>query len=108
MNLPNVGQVSNLTYNAVVETYSVIDATVANAIKYGDVPAGAQNVLEHHVRQQEMTVQAAMKGDRNLALQVLLNDPLSNRLTIPQAQQLLCELLETNRAYLPSFFDRQS
>ncbi len=105
MNLPNAGQVSNLTYKAVVETYGVIDATGANAITYGDVPMGVQNILEHHIHQQEMTVTAAFQGSREIALQVLLNDPLSSRLTVPQARNMLEELLEANREYLPTFFD---
>ena len=105
MNLQNAGQIGNLTCGAVVETYGVIDVTGANAISYGDVPVGIQNVLEHHIRQQEMTVTAAMNGDRNLALQVLLNDPLSSRLTIGQAKQMLEELLEANRGWLRRFFE---
>jgi alpha-galactosidase len=104
MNLPNVGQVSNLPYGAVVETYGVIDATGANAITYGELPAGVQNILAHHVHQQAMTIEAAQRGSRQLALQVISNDPLSSRLSIPQASQMLDELLEANRRYLPKFF----
>ena len=106
MNLPNTGQISNLPCSAVVETYGVIDSTGAHAVTYGDVPAGVQNILEHHIRQQEMTVTAAMSGSRELALQVLLNDLLSSRLIIPQARQMLEELLEANKVYLPLFFGR--
>jgi alpha-galactosidase/6-phospho-beta-glucosidase family protein len=104
MDLPNNKQVTNLPHDAVVETYGVIDSTGAHAIVYGEVPAGIQNVLEHHVRQQEMTVEAAMTGSRELALQVLLNDPLSSRLTVPQAERMLQELFEANKQYLPRFF----
>jgi alpha-galactosidase len=106
MNLPNTGQIHGLAKDAVVETYGVIDATGAHAITYGDIPAGIQNIVEHHVRQQEMTVTAALQGDRKVALQVLLNDPLSSRLIIPQAGQLLEELLEANRRFLPQFFEQ--
>ncbi len=104
MNLPNVGQIGNLPHHAVVETYGVIDAIGAQAITFGDVPAGVQNILQKHISNQEMTIRAALSGDRNLALQVLLNDPLSSRLTIPQASQMLDELLEANKQYLPQFF----
>ncbi|HAX68844.1 MAG TPA: 6-phospho-beta-glucosidase, partial [Anaerolineae bacterium] len=48
--------------------------------------------------------QAALNGDWGLALQVLINDPLTSRLTIPQAKHMLEELLEANRQYLPLFF----
>ena len=105
MNLPNNGQISNLPMNAIVETYGVIDVLGANAISFGNVPAGIQNILEHHVRQQEMTVEAAMSGSREVALQVLLNDPLSGQLTVSQARQMLEELLEANRIWLPSYFE---
>jgi alpha-galactosidase len=105
MNLPNVGQIDNLPNDAVVETYGVVDSLGVHAITYGVVPVGVQNILEHHVRQQEMTIEAAMSGSREIALQVLLNDPLSCRLTIPQANQMLEELLEANKQYLPKFFE---
>lgn len=106
MNLPNAGQIGNLPNNAIVETFGMIDANGASGMMVGDVPLGVQNVLEHHIRQQEMTVQAAMTGSWKLALQVLLNDPLSNRLTVDQAKQLLNELLEANKVYLPKFFEK--
>lgn len=104
MNLPNTGQVGNLSCDMVVETYGTIDSTGAHATVYGDVPARVQNILQKHISNQELTVQAALTGDRNTALQVLLNDPLSSRLTIAQASQLLDEMLEANKQYLPLFF----
>jgi len=107
LNLPNVGQASNLPHDAVVETFGVIDQTGVSASVSGNLPAGVQAILEHHIRQQEMTVEAALTGSWDLALQVLLNDPLSSRLTIPQARQMLHELLEANKVYLPKFFGNQ-
>ena len=94
INLPNVGQIANLPYNAAIETYGVIDATGAHAIAFGEISAGVQSILEHHIHQQEMTVQAALSGDRKLALQVLLNDPLASRLTVREAEMMLEELME--------------
>ena len=108
MNLPNAGQIANLPHEAVVETFGVIDQAGASASGHLEVPAGVQNILEYHIHQQEMTVQAALTGSWELALQVLLNDPLSSRLTISQAHQLLHVLLEANRRYLPQFFSNPS
>lgn len=104
MNLPNLGQIRNLPGDAVVETLGTIDVTGPRAQSFGDLPDGVKVILEHHVRQQELTVTAALTGSRALALQVLLNDPLSSRLTVPQAEHLLEALLEANRGYLPLFF----
>lgn len=108
LNLPNSGQITNLPRDAIVETFGVIDQAGTNALSFGEVPAGVQNVLEHHIRQQEMTVEAALTGSWELALQVLLNDPLSSRLTIPLAKRMLRELLEANKVFLPKFFGNPS
>ena len=51
-----------------------------------------------------MTVAAALSGDKELVLQVLLNDPLSNRLTTDQLVAMLEEFLAANRQYLPQFY----
>jgi len=104
MNLPNVGQIANLPQQAVVETFGAIDATGAHALTYGALPAGVQAILSHHVYQQEMTVESALIGNRDLALQILLNDPLTSRLPVDQIEKMLYELLEANQKYLPQFF----
>lgn len=108
MNLPNAGQIGNLPRDASVETFGVIDQTGTSAITFGEVHAGVQNILEHHVRQQELTVAAAFTGSREIALQVLLNDPLSSRLTVDEAKQMLAELLEAHKQYLPRFFSQSN
>jgi alpha-galactosidase len=93
MNLPNVGQINNLPYNAIVETFGVIDASGAHALPFGDLPPGVQTIVERHIRNQEMTVTAALTGDRRLALQALLNDPLSSLLEVDSAAAMMDELL---------------
>lgn len=105
MNLPNVGQIANLPQEAVVETMGIVDQAGPQPITFGTLPPGLQAILERHIRSQEMTIEAALAGDRALALQVVLNDPLSSRLTLDQAEALLDEMLEANRAYLPAFFE---
>lgn len=104
MNLPNAGQITNLPREAVVETYGVIEPAGARGMAVGNVPAGVRIVLERHIANQEITIKAALAGDRNLALQVLVNDPLTRGMEIRKCQEMLAELLEANRAYLPLFF----
>jgi alpha-galactosidase/6-phospho-beta-glucosidase family protein len=103
LNLPNQGQVSNLPSGAVVETYGSLDSGGAHAFSFGELPPGVQNLVERHARNQELTVQAALRGDRSLALQAMLNDPLTGRLPVDQTGRMLDELLEANKAYLPQF-----
>jgi alpha-galactosidase/6-phospho-beta-glucosidase family protein len=108
LNLPNSGQISNLPLESIVETYGVIDNTGADAIYFGDFSPGVQTIIEKHIRNQEMTVQAALTGDRELALQVLFNDPLSSRLSVEQSKAMLDELLVAHREYLPRFFEKET
>jgi 6-phospho-beta-glucosidase len=49
-----------------------------------------------------MIVEAALNGDRNLALQALANDPLVH--DIDSVPRLLAEMLTANRQFLPLFF----
>jgi alpha-galactosidase len=104
LNLPNTGQISNLPRAAVVETLGLVDRTGAHTQAYGALPAGIHYILERHVRNQEMTIQAALTGDRDLVVQVLLNDPLSSRLSVNQAVAMLDDIIEANRDYTPLFF----
>jgi 6-phospho-beta-glucosidase len=49
-----------------------------------------------------LTMQAAVQGSRELAMQALLAHPLVRDADI--ARPLLAEMLEANRPYLPQFF----
>jgi alpha-galactosidase/6-phospho-beta-glucosidase family protein len=50
-----------------------------------------------------MIVESALRGEKNLALQALLNDPLIRDLD--NAETMLDEMLLANREYLPRFFE---
>ena len=102
MNLPNRGQISNLPEGAVVETFGVVDHTGAHGLALGDLPPGVHAVVDRHVANQELIVEAALTGSRELALQALINDPMVRELDT--AEPMLNELLEAHRAYLPQFF----
>jgi 6-phospho-beta-glucosidase len=52
---------------------------------------------------EELTVDAALSGDRRTALRALMANPLVGEWSI--AEPLLAALLEANRAYLPRFFE---
>jgi len=102
MNVPNVGQINNLPREAVVECMGTIDGSGAHGISIGDLPPGIAANVQRHVYNQEMTVEAALSGDRNLALQVLCNDPLV-RDDWRIARKMLDEMIELTGEYLPQF-----
>jgi len=101
VNLPNTGQIDNLPRGAVVETLAEITSAGAQPLTVGALPPGVLSTIEPHVVNQEMIAVAAMEGDRQLALQAMVNDPLVHDL--PKARALLDDLLAAHEQYLPQF-----
>ena len=104
VNLPNTGQIDNLPRGAVVETLAEITSAGAQPLTVGALPAGVLSTLQPHVTNQEMIAQAALEGDRSLALQAMVNDPLVPSLQV--ARDLLDDLLRAHAEYLPKFHQR--
>jgi alpha-galactosidase/6-phospho-beta-glucosidase family protein len=105
VNLPNTGQVDNLPRGAVVETLAEITSVGAHPLTVGALPAGVLGTLQPHVTNQELIVQAALEGDRRLALQAMVNDPLVGNLDT--ARHLLDDLLVAHADYLPQFHTKK-
>ena len=109
VNIPNEGQVAELPRGVVVETMGLVTRDRIHGLPVGPVPPGVLTQLQRHVADQEMTVEAALQGDRALALQVMLNDPLCGSIRrFPDMARMLDEMLSANRKWLPRFFRRGS
>ena len=76
VNLPNRGAIPNLPADAVVEVPAVIGAAGISGVCVGPLPDAIAAVLTARAQQQEITVRAALTGDRDLAIQALALDPL--------------------------------
>jgi alpha-galactosidase/6-phospho-beta-glucosidase family protein len=76
VNVPNHGKIPNLPPTAVVEVPAVIGAAGITGLAVGPLPDGIAAVLTARALQQEITVRAALDGDRELAIQALALDPL--------------------------------
>jgi alpha-galactosidase/6-phospho-beta-glucosidase family protein len=101
INLPNEGQIDNLPRGVVVETLGVVDRGHARGVSSGSLPPAVQGIVQRHVVNQELTVEAALTGDRAVALQALLGDPLVR--DFATAPRMLDDLLAANRQLLPQF-----
>ncbi len=107
VNIPNAGQVPGIPNGAVVETMGLITRDHVCGLPAGEVPPGVLTQIERHVTNQEMTVEAALTGDRGLVLQVMLNDPLCGAIRdFRLMEKMMNELLLANRKWLPQFFNR--
>lgn len=76
VNLPNDGKIPNLPRYAIVEVPAVVGPGGVTGLAIGRLPDAIAAVLSARVNQQELTADAAMAGDRTLALQALVLDPL--------------------------------
>lgn len=101
MNLPNRGQVQNLPREAVVEAHGVVGGPVAAGVAVGELPPSIAALVYPHVANQEITVEAALTGDKDLAYQAFVNDPLIGH--HPQAPRMFDELFEAHSAHLTQF-----
>ena len=103
LNLPNKGQITNLPEDRVVETLGHVSATGAEAEHTGDLPGAIGTLCRLHTDVHEMTVAAALSGDRDLAVQAMSLDPLSAGSDFSEIAAMTDELLLANRAWLPRF-----
>ncbi len=99
VNLENQGQIPNLPIGAVVETNAHFSRNEVRPIQAGSLPASIHSIIHQHVLNQEMIVQAALTGDKDLAFQAMYSDPASG-LPVDEAWQMFNELLEPSLPYL--------
>ncbi len=101
LNLPNRGQLPDLPRDAVVETMGTAGPMGAQGFAVGSLPRGIAGHLKKLVEMQEMVGDAALTGDRKLALEALLMDPLVKEYS--SAKKMLDQLLRATKQYLPQF-----
>lgn len=101
VNLPNCGFVTNLPEGAILEVPAVVGPFGIRGITIGALPSGIASTLSSIIRLQQLTVDAAMTGDRNLAIQAMLADAMVPSIEIAKA--MLDELIEAHAEHLPQF-----
>jgi len=101
VNLPNQGAIPNLPATALVEIEAVTDSRGFRGIHMGEAPLVLKGMLEKRFVWQELVADAAVLGDRNLALQALLMDEMA--ILPDRAEAMLDELLAASKDLLPQF-----
>lgn len=101
VNMPNEGQIGNLIAGAVVESPAVVDGGGVHPIQVGDLPEGLAALCNIQILVQELAVEAAVSGDRELALQAVLSDPVVQDLEA--GRKAFEELMFAHADLLPQF-----
>jgi len=94
----NRGAITNLPYDAAVEVPVMLDAGGIHPITIGNLPDGIANLCKTQISVQQLAVDAAVYGSKEIAMQCLLNDPVVN--SIKAAEGILKELWEINEQYI--------
>lgn len=102
VNLRNEGAIPNLPADAVVEIPARIDRDGAHPMPLAPLAPEMLGLVEHAKAYEYLAVRAAMSGDRTVALNALMTNPLVGDYRV--ARPLLDALLEANREHLPRFF----
>lgn len=101
VNIPNRGAIANLPNETIVEVPAVVNGLGIQGLALGELPAPVAALLRREADLVEMVVDTAVSGDRSLALQTLLLDPMIN--DIGRAQAILEDYLQAFAPYLPQF-----
>jgi len=94
----NRGAIQNLPYDCAVEVPIAVDGDGVHPVSIGKLPEPLAGLLATQAVVQLRSVEAAVHGSKQMALQALLSDPVVNSITA--AEKLLDELWEANKAYI--------
>jgi alpha-galactosidase len=101
VNYPNQGQIVNLPPGSIVETCATIRKGEIIPEEVGVLPPQLQTIVYPHIIRQELVLQAALKGSKELFTAALVSDPtVQDPTTLPE---LVDRLLQGNSAHLPRF-----
>ena len=101
VNVPNQGTTPDLPDDAVIETNAMIDSLGAHPLAYGRLPTSVRGLIQSVKAFEELTVEAAITGNRQTALLALSAHPLVPSVDI--AEKILADYLAANRDYLPQY-----
>jgi len=103
VNVPHRGAVAGWPVDWVVEMPCRVDARGIHPLPAEPLPAVCFGLVAQVKMYEILTVAAAVGGDRRAAYQTLLAHPLGP--AADRVQAVLDDLLETNRAHLPRFWE---
>jgi alpha-galactosidase len=103
VNIPNAGQVPDVPADSVVESICIVDGDGIRGRDVAPLPPPYAELVRRHAAVAEMTVEAALDGDRALAEAAFFLDPLAGRGDLGQTEAMIEELLTATADWLPQF-----
>jgi 6-phospho-beta-glucosidase len=94
LNLPNRGTIDDLPDRAVVEAPGVVTGRSAELLAQGSLPAEVSGLVRQVAEHARLTAEAAVSGDRSLAVKALAIHPLVR--SVETAERLVGSYLEAH------------
>lgn len=102
VNVQNNGAVADWPADWVLEIPARVDKAGIHPLPADPLPAACFGLISSVKMYEILTVRAAVHGDMNAAYQALMAHPLGP--SADKVQEVLDDMLETNRQWLPQFF----
>ncbi len=106
VNVRQNGAVKEWPDDWVLELPAKVDGQGVHPLPTSPLPAACFGLIAQVKMYELLTVEAAVHGDRNAAYQALLTHPLGPK--ADKVQDVLDDMLETNRRWLPQFFPAEA
>jgi alpha-galactosidase len=103
LNIPNDGQVADLPDGVTVESMCIADGKGVRGRDEVHLPPAMAECLRRVSASQELTVEAAVTGNRDTVFDAMLLDPLAGRIDYDQLGKMTDEMLAATKAWLPQF-----
>lgn len=103
VNIPNRGCITNLPYGAIVEVPALVDKSGITPLSMGDLPKGLVGLTSALITWQELSVDAALTGNKETLMQALLAHPWTRIISLQDVQLLCEEMLRVHANHLPQF-----
>jgi alpha-galactosidase len=103
-NVPNTGLITNLPHGACVEAPVYADRNGFNPVHVGALPPQLAALNNISIAVEEMAVEAALTGNREMAFHAIAYDPLTAAvLSLAEIRKMADAMFEKNKRYLPQF-----
>jgi alpha-galactosidase len=103
-NVPNTGLITNLPENACVEVPVLVDRAGFHPIHVGALPPETALLTQLSSGIEELAIQASLEGDPTLVYRAICHDPLTAAvLSLAEIREMVNELFEQHKDYLPQF-----
>jgi alpha-galactosidase len=103
-NVPNHGLIDNLPQGACVEVPVWASRKGLEAVRVGALPPSVAMLTGLTSQLEELAVEGCLTGDPTLVYRAIAHDPLTAAvLSLAEIRQMVNEMFEQNREYLPTF-----